>query len=800
MSASHPTAYTATGRVNHREQSADNELFSVVATLPAPATRQIPLPEFYPRERTSTASFKAPVTSASKRKMELPPPPPPPPPGTLTTAMGYITTPVKYISSIFSAPPPPPPEPPKIKERLFKIDLEREKEKQMSPRISNSVKKIQNLVVEEVGQAPKTPRQVEKNQGSAWRRKNMVDNGMVPPLSPIPAAKSRTQSLRRLTPSNSPSADMTSPLTFNQMKIASSLNQNSFKVMSKMPVAEPEKKKKKDVRKVPHQRPQKEVPVLTSSTKVNSKYQANSPSRLNALPREEYPIFPYPTVIPPRIPPPSYTIRSGSSAKERVQENPAKAFDMYAENDHETNLINSVSTTDTPELVSYPSPTVLKPFFPNGENDSSSVDEKEDMAPHETLGKPDLGDLVKLSRLDKLPAGRLTDLSNLKNVFQDTKLVNESYSNVTIDGVLRNGQVGTIGVVLCSAPGKNPSPVRKEHQSPTKAMVSKRSPTLKDASYSPAKKGAPPPIVIRSQVKEVPPAAAAAEPMRDEPVNRHPSQSAIAEKPRQLLERKASKEIAIKSGHTKSPSPTSKQAQRKVSPLRVDDKYMSVVEEQLSKQQEQRRSRYSTTTRSYGKTSPVNVKPNVITKIVGKGGEKSPEKPNMSSSLNKAIIGAAAVTTAAAAVATALQPAQDAGKADKDSAPIPAEAPVAKENKRQGSPSSWKMHKDKAVATATSTSPPKVEQKVSAAEESASDSKPKRSLSMEARDFIRSKIFKSDKELEANDIKPQDTSNPKSGPPKKQTTDENEGLNCLDNYCGDPAKYFKAATMMGELP
>ncbi|KAK3776008.1 hypothetical protein RRG08_044392 [Elysia crispata] len=885
MSSAQP--WSSLRGVKKLENSPVNDVFPNVPTFPVPAPREIPLPEFYPRERTSTASFKAPITSASKKKTEVPPPPPP---GTLTTAMGYITTPVKYISTMFYASPAPAKEPPKTKEKLFKIDLEREREKVMSPKLPAPTRKIQNVIVEEVIPQTKTSQPPEKSQGSVWRRKNMMDYGTDSPLSPKPASKVRGQSIKRATPSSSPALETTSPLSFNQVKISSSLNQNSFKVVSKFPQEDPQKLKKKETRKGTNQRPQKEVQAVNNSNKVNSRYQLNSPTKLIApLPKDEYPIFPHPTILPPRVPPPSYTIRSSQSSKSKGQGEEIykeKEADMIIENKSEDNLSTAIATTtDRPELVSFPSPTILRPFTAAGENESASADGEEEFQLHETLGKADMGEVARLSRLDQLPSGRLTDASSLKNLFHDAKLVNNSLNNASISDVFPNGRVGAMRVQLCSTTTHNISPtgvgLNKQYLSPSRSLGRKTSPLIREAEISPVKKPAAVPITISSRTREPQPVTVSSTNAKEEVFKRYPVQSSLPGKPSQLSERTSSKEIVLNSLRSKSPSPGANEYQGKNSPLRVEDKYITAVAEKLGKQQDERRSRYSSWVKSHGKgekeqSSLGKTKPHVIIK---NGKYRSPEKPKTSSPLNSAIIGAT-VTAAATAVSAALQSVQD---NDRGSVLSQSDHTTKDDNKeRKRSPSSWKMENNKLVEVVPlaprstsktkeeqiiprstsktkeeqiiprsnsktkeeqiiprsnsktkeeqiiprsnsktkeeqiiprsnsktkqeqmiprSTSKSKVEQIIPPAKENPfmSEPKPKRSLSSGAKDFIKNTILNMVKEDNLK-VSTKETSNPKPGP-QKTITDGNDEFSCLENYCGDPSKFFKAATMMGEIP
>ncbi|GFR87458.1 hypothetical protein ElyMa_004223600 [Elysia marginata] len=771
-------------RSKQRDQSGDGDVFIRVPTVPPPGAREIPLPDFYPTERTSTASFKAPVTAAGKKKTELAPPPPLPP-GTLTTAIGYISTPVKYISSIFSSSAPPqPPEPIKPKEKLFKIDLEKEKEKQLSPKPAAPLKKLPNAIVEEVLPPAPTRNQQQqvKSQGSAWRRKNMMDFGVSAPLSPKPASKSRVQ--KRLTPASSPTLDL-SPPKFNQMMISSLSGQSSYKVMSKLPSKEPEPKKKKDPRKITNTHSQKDNSAHSNMNKTNSKYVPPPPTKLSS-PRDEHPIYPFPTVLPPRVPPPSYTIRSSNPPNSTAQDEEAKEAEMPGDNELENSSTAVMPVaSDRPELVSCPSPTVLKPFTAAGGSDSSSINgEQEEFNLQETLGAADLNDIARVSRLDQLPDGRLRNATSLKNLFHDAKLVNGSENNASFGEVLPAGRVGALDVVLCSSTAKYPS-LTKSSQSPNRTTIMK--PTLKsrDASFSPTRKSAAP-MLMRSQVRDTNPATVAP--------------------------------VIIKSHQSKNLKPSIKELQRKQSPLRVEDKHMAAVEESLGKSFQQRKSRQSAWSSSPGRDvvkvqrndsrSPVNVKPNVVKKMVPKSKESSPAVSQQPSAITAAAASAAAAAVAAAAataVASVIQPKQEIVKVQE---PVQGDQ-IAKQDIKtppRSPPSSWKFDKDKASVTVVSPRPrspskTREEQAVQPAAESATnpDVKPKRSLTGEAKDFLKSKFFSANHDKDPQ-VSVQDTSNVTALAENTTASEDNGDLNCLENYCGDPAKFFKAATMMGEIP
>ena len=903
------TQYNAAHRGSRqRAPSAD---INAVPTTPVPPPRVIPLPEFYPTERTSTASFKAPVTAAGKKRME--PPPPPPPPGTLTTAISYISSPVKYLSSMFTAAPPPIQEPVKPKEKLFKIDLEKERDKererQASPKLSPSLKKVPNVIIEEI--VPPSAKTAQKtSQESAWRRKNLMEYGPYGPYTYQNVPKVRNQSPKRLPATTMSAADM-SPTSFNQMTIASSAtNQYSFRVMSKQPPEEPKKKEKKDPRKMTNSRSSKEAPAFSNVNKSNTKYNMPPPSKPTILEtREDHrPIIPYPTFLPPRVPPATYSIKSKNTVPPSPHDEEIHgAKDVEVEGEPNSNAITALATTtDRTELVSCASPTAAKQFVAAAFNEAATnepptnVEEEEELIVQETVGKADIDETVRVSRLDQLPSGRINGATSIKNLFHDAKLVNGSLVDDD-SSMLHAGRVGSMDVVLCSSSTKYPSPTKVSFHkldskpSPNRNLIAKRPFGAKESSISPIRKVASPVVmrntqpatvvrvsskdkatkngrrtpdqlknvartpskdkatnnrprtpvqsavsVLQPEVKNVQPASAvraaskekvtknmprtpvqsAGSLMRPEnkiaqPASiartpskesasknrpRTPVQSAVSIRSNQLPESKFSpsrnKEVVLKSLHSRTSSP------KKVSPLRVEDKHLSAVEETIGKVPGQRRSRLSAWNQSQGKDDK-GVKPNVIKKTISKTKDRTPEKTRPSSAISTAAIAAAATAAAAAAVTTITQPAPEPEKTSESAAAVAVQGDQSSNNdtktRSHSPPSSWRMERD--GAHIVSTPSPRAPSPKKAGEEKViergadnknldkSSSKPKLAIPS-PKDFLKTDF------LQINQIVSAQNANSSDAVPKR----ENEEFNCLENYCGDPAKFIKAATMMGEIP
>ncbi|GFO45053.1 hypothetical protein PoB_007155800 [Plakobranchus ocellatus] len=852
-------------KAKHREPS---EEAHQVVTLKPPAPRQIPLPEFYPTERTSTASFKAPITSAKKAMK----PPPPPPASALNSAISYLSSPVRYFSSIFTTPPPPPPEPVKVKERLFKIDIEREKEKNSPTKISNTVKKVQNNATgDEIIPSPKLAVMAEKNQGSAWRRKNITEIGFYSPPSPK-TQKYRTQSPKRIIPSPVPPMGL-SPTNVNQLTIASSSLHNSFRVMSKNQPEEVDKKKKKDLRKLTNGRPSsKEPPVSVNNNKVKSnKYNAALSNRLNVPSSLDYPpTFPYPTVLPPRVPPATYKIKSADKAAS-LDDEYSKDKELSEANELENAASSAIATaSDKPELVSHQSPTQIHVIKAGGAEDSLHLnDDDDDPQIQETLGIVNIGDVIRVSRLDQLPSNRLRGFgktNGLQNIIHDATLMNNITANVSENAVLSVGKDEPIKTILCSSSTRHSSPGKvsaktSDQKKPVTSTASTAKKRISSPSKSPLKKARSPmsaevgtetkqPQVEATSKKQSSVTNIKSQPLwstpqtnvveattkkqssvtKSQPLWSTPQTNVVEATSKkqssvtniksqplwstpQTTVLKKSTETAVdkeslKNGapsksppYKKSPSPVSKEPFKKVSPLRVEDKYVKAVAESLSMSPGKTSKKDDGTQQTKQSSSSLR-SPLIIKKSVSKSKDVPPEKPAPSRDPVLAAAAAAASAAAIGAVTSAttsiLQKQLDQEKDGSAAPPVQSDPDKMGPSKQRSPTSARKAEKDRAgIVSGPLIQPPISNSSGDEASLHAGDKAKHDNAKSSAKGLFKKGLVPEEGRNKDN-LGVQDTGFEIAA--RGNIAQDDEEYNCVENYCGDPTKFFKAATMMGEIP